>query len=190
MTNKSLTKNTEFDDITSKLTSIYTKQHILKKARNYVDKIGCNKPEIESTDEIRDLMKVDEFNSGIHLLSVLHEDYRPFAIEFRDNLYKEYKCDTPSKKALAESATLNFCQSMRMQEEIQIYLSRRQFTDIGVTYINVLSKELDKSHRRFLVTLQTLKNFNVPPLNINLKATTANIANNQLIKEEHVITSK
>jgi hypothetical protein len=65
------------------------------------------------------------------------------------------------------------------------YLDLKTINDRGVKYLSFLSIELDKAHKRYLSSLQTLKDIKNPPMEMNVRAQTAIIGNNQLIQSNN-----
>lgn len=127
-------------------------------------------------------MTLFEFDKGILMISAIPDRYRVFALEFSKNLQREYDCQTPSEKSLAEVVALNFVRVLEIQNKINSYLSRESVSDIGIGYLNVMSKELDRAERHYLVSLQTLKMLKMPPLAVNIKTQTAVVGQNQLVQ--------
>jgi len=126
-----------------------------------------------------------EFDKGILMASAIPERYRAFSIDFSRNLHKEYQCETPSEKATVELVVINFVRTLEIQYKITSYLSRDSVTDIGVRYLAVLSKELDKANRHYLSSLQTLKMIKQPAFEVNIKTQTAVVGQNQIIQSNN-----
>ena len=126
-----------------------------------------------------------EFDKGILMASAIPERYRAFSIDFSRNLQKEYQCETPSEKATTELVAINFVRTLEIQYKITSYLSRDSVTDIGVRYLAVLSKELDKANRHYLSALQTLKMIKQPAFEVNIKTQTAVVGQNQIIQSNN-----
>lgn len=127
-------------------------------------------------------MSLFEFDKGVLMSSAVPERLRTFSIDFSRNLQKEYKCEAPSEKATAELVAINFVRTLDIQTRINSYLGRGEITDMGVRYLAVLSKELDKANRHYLNSLQTLKMIKLPALEVNIKTQTAIVGQNQLIQ--------
>jgi len=103
-------------------------------------------------------------------------------LEFSLNLQKEYKCETQSEKSMAEIVALNFSRVLSIQDEINSYLRKDSITDIGVKYLAVMSKELDRAERHYLASLQALKMLKMPPLEVSIRTQTAIVGQNQIVQ--------
>jgi len=123
-----------------------------------------------------------EFEKGMLLAEGFEGKYRPFVIDLNRKIQKEFDCRTVSEKSLAESVAMNFCRTLYLQNKIDCYLQRRSFTDIGVGYLNYLSKDLDRANRHYLTSLQALKSIKQPNLEVNINAQTAVVGQNQVIQ--------
>lgn len=127
-------------------------------------------------------MTILEFDKGVLLVSSIPERFRVFALEFNRNLQAEYNCTTPSEKSMAEVAALNFVRTLVIQDRINSYLGIGSITDMGVKYLAVLSKELDRAERHYLASLEALKAFKAPPIAVNIKTQTAVVGQNQIVQ--------
>lgn len=127
-------------------------------------------------------MTLFEFDKGILLLNAIPELHRVFAIEFSKNLQREYNCKTPSEKSLAEIVALNFVRVLGAQSKINSYLSKDSVTDMGIGYLNVMSKELDRAERHYLASLQALKTIKSHSFEVNIKTNTAVVGQNQIVQ--------
>ncbi|MFC1727568.1 hypothetical protein ACFL0Y_03525 [Patescibacteria group bacterium] len=123
-----------------------------------------------------------EFEKGLLLASSIPERYRIFAIDFSQNLQKEYDCLTPSEKSMTEIIALNFVRTLEIQHRIDSYLNIGSITDMGVKYLGVLSKELDRAQRHYLASLDALKTFKTPPLGVSIKTQTAIVGQKQIVQ--------
>lgn len=126
-----------------------------------------------------------EFDKGILLVSIIPEMYRTFAIDLSRKLQTEFRCDSASGKATAELAALNFVRTMEIQRRIDSCLAKNAISEVGVKYLAVLSKELDRANRHYLTAIQVLKTMNQPPLNVSVKTQTAVIGQNQIVQAKN-----
>lgn len=126
-----------------------------------------------------------EFEKGILLVSVIPEMYRTFAIDLSRKLQVEFDCQSPSEKATAELAALNYVRTLEAQNRINSYLATGTFTEVGVKFLAVISKELDRANRHYLTTIQVLKTMNQPPFSVNVKTQTAVIGQNQIVQAKN-----
>ncbi|MBA3724767.1 MAG: hypothetical protein H0W89_07865 [Candidatus Levybacteria bacterium] len=126
-----------------------------------------------------------EFDKGVLMSAVIPERYRTFCIDFNRNLQNEFQCETPSEKATAEVVAVNFIRTLEIQYRINVRLEHGEFGDLGIKYLAVLSKELDRANRHYLHSLQTLKMSKQPMLEVNIKTQTAVIGQNQVVQSNN-----
>ena len=115
------------------------------------------------------------------LAETINENYRPFIIEFSNQLIREYNCQNPSEMALVEVIANAYLKvidgSRRLNNELgeagQIINENR------TKHLTMLSKQLDRSNRQFITALTTLKQIKAPSLSINVKTKAAFVAQNQ-----------
>lgn len=141
--------------------------------------------DISGESNIYKALTLFEFDKGILMTSAIPERYLTFCIDFSRNLQKEYHCESPSEKATAELVAINFVRTLEIQSKINAYLGKDEFSDMGVRYLAVLSKELDKANRHYLNSLQTLKMLKQPPLEVTIKTQTAIVGQNQIVQSNN-----
>lgn len=113
------------------------------------------------------------------LSSTVSEPIRPLVMTFAQELESEYRCKTVSERALVEVIVGAYARV------IDYSATLREIKDIGYIshekngYYSLVSKELDRANRQFLAALQTLRQLKAPPIQFNVKARTAFIAQNQ-----------
>lgn len=105
------------------------------------------------------------------------EQFKTLSFNFCEQLIEEYKCDTPSKKALAEIATSCFIRYLRSLQLIHTVIAQptRQ------AYITASSKELDRAYRAFVGSIAILNQSNNPTIELKIKTGNTFIAENQQI---------
>lgn len=121
-----------------------------------------------------------ELNTHFALAETTSEGYRTLAVEFCKKLIQEYNCKTPSEKALAEIIAGAFVRQFRCAKRLE-YCIGGSLSPGGAVFISAIGKELDRATRTFLIALTTLKQIKNSPVKLNVKATTAFIAQNQQI---------
>lgn len=126
-----------------------------------------------------------EFEKGMLLTVCFPTIYQSFAIDLNRKFQKEFDCQTPSEKSLAELAVINYCRTLYIQKKINDYIELGTVTNIGVGYLNFLSKELDRANRHYLIAMQSLKAIKQPNIQVNVKTQTAVIGQNQVIQNKN-----
>jgi len=162
-------------------------KHVQLEADRELKTITSEKKEFEGTTNIYKAFTLKEFENGVLLSEALKEEYKTFAIDLSRNIQKEYNCSTASQKATAELIACSYSRILQTTMMITRYLDKGSVSDSGIRYLAVMSKELDRAQRHYTTALQTLFMLKQPPLSVTIKAETANIANNQLIQQNHAI---
>lgn len=184
MPDNKLTKTKTADevrDIIKKSGLGFEANYVLSKV---ADEIGSLKEKKEAGPEtfLYKSMTLFEFDKGPLLCTSVPERFSVFALEFSKQLQQEYKCDTPSEKSLAEIVSLNFIRTLWIQDRLKAYLEIGSITDIGVKYLDVLSKELDRAERHYQGSLQALRTLRNPSFEVNIKANNAVVGQNQAVQ--------
>lgn len=130
-------------------------------------------------------MSLHEFDNGMLLTTIVAEQYKTFGVNLLRDLKKEYNCRTASECSLAELAAVNYIRTLEIQHRIDRYLAMGTFTDMGVRYIAVLSKELDRANKHYLQTIQALKTMRQPQLQLSIRTQTAVIGQNQVVQNKN-----
>ena len=128
-------------------------------------------------------------NSSI-LVETIDENYRPFLVNFAQELIKEHECNTPSEKALVQTIVVTYGRIMSLSKRLNTIHNFDYFSSDRNGYFCQLSKDLDRANRQFIVALQTLKQIKAPPLQVNIKTSTAFIANNQQMIDNREIPNE
>lgn len=194
---KVLNKVKTLDEIKSDLNlhTVYDPATVLKEAemalnqRKQVDsddeEVEYDEPEEQPTyeDPLFRAMSLSEFKNGALMIDSVAEQYRTFGIDMLRKVQEEYKCSTIIEQATAELATINYIRTLAIQRRITSYLDMNSLTDNGVKYLAIMSKELDRANRHYLTAIQTLRMLKQPSFNVNVKANTAIVGQNQVIQE-------
>jgi len=171
----------EIKAIVSELGTGFDARYVLGKVEEERKSLDVPK-DVTSDSFLYKAMTLFEFDKGILMLNAIPELHRTFVLEFSKNLQVEYDCKTPSEKSLAEVVALNFVRVLGAQSKMNSYLSRDSVTDIGVGYLNVISKELDRAERHYLTSLEALRTLHSPSFNVNIKTNTAVVGQNQAVQ--------
>jgi len=110
----------------------------------------------------------------------IKEEYRPLAIEFANELAKEYQCKTPSEKSLSQVVVNSY---IRLFDDSRRYDgcadAGEYLSEARTKHLAMLSKQIDRANRQFLNALMALKQLKNPPIQVTVKTNTAFIAQNQ-----------
>ena len=171
---KNVVANERFIKKVSNLLPLFTKAKGQEKK-----KIGSELDEI-----ITKLWMSDGLDNNFPLMRICGEFYGPLAIKCNERLIKEYDCQNAGEKALAQTIAnayvriLEYTSIMHGCREIEYLTSEKN------NYYRMISKELDRAQRHFHNGLAMLKQFKSPAWDINIRAKTAFIAQNQQINAD------
>ena len=135
----------------------------------------------DDTDLIR-AMTLNEFDNGVLLAACTSQTSRTFAIDLMRKIQREYLCEKSSEKATAEMAAASYVRALDVQRVFNNFLSKESYGDLSIKVISVLGKELDRANRHYLTAIQTLRSLKQPPMQLNIKATTAVVGQNQIVQ--------
>lgn len=63
-------------------------------------------------------------------------------------------------------------------------MGKESYGDLTVKILAVLSKEQDRAQRHYLTSIQALEMGLQPPMNVTVRSQIANVANQQLVKNQ------
>ncbi len=177
--------------LNEQLQTNYDPSSVLKRAQAKLDKVkGKNEDEYEgktnAEDDLFKAMTLSEFKNGALLVTTVPEQYKTFAIDLSRKIQEEYGCTTISEKATAELAASNYIRTLEVQHRLNNYLSLGTITDTGVRFLAIMSTELDRANRHYLATIQALRVIKQPQLEVNIKANTAIIGQNQMVQANNL----
>lgn len=185
MDSKAVAPAKTLEEIRQHLAGCKTKldpDYVLREADKELSSHGEGDKEARPQDNAFKAMTLFEFDNGVLLSYSFEECYKIFAIDLLRKLRAEYGCQTPSENTTAELAVLNYVRTLEIQQKINNYLGKGSVTDTGVKFLQVMSQELDRANRQYLATVQALKTIRMPQMQLNIKAQTAVIGQNQLIQ--------
>lgn len=128
----------------SELRMEYAPECVLDRATKELEEKGVTSHSSDGKDVIFKAMTLSEFENGLLLSVSTPEFYKTFGIDLMRKIQQEYQCATPSEKATAELMALNYTRTLDIQRKITNYLNLTTISDMGVRFLGVLSKELDK----------------------------------------------
>lgn len=115
------------------------------------------------------------------LAETVKDSYRPLVIEVARQIEKEYDCKTPSEKILAETIAGAHIRIINYSRKLNALTDEGYLTAERNGYGNMLSKEIDRAQRHLITALMTIKQIKSPSIELNVKAKTAFLAQNQQI---------
>lgn len=127
---------------------------------------------------------------GLDTLFQLHNSIRDgdMAVQMARDLIKDYDCQTPSEKAMAQLGANAF---LRILENSRIMIKcgeLERVDQLQINFFSMISKELDRAVRQFDTAIGNLIRMKSPSLKVNVTAKTAFVANNQQVnatRNEH-----
>ena len=123
-----------------------------------------------------------ETDTHFALMESFDERFRSGAKEICIQFIRDLDCKTDVEKIMAETAAIGFIRFLDASRRLNNSLSTDNYLSAVKTgYMAMLSKERDRSHRQYLSTVATIKQLKAPAIEMNIKAKTAFIAQNQQI---------
>jgi len=132
-------------------------------------------------EELLKVLVVVGSDSHYNLANTTDETFGVLAVDFCKQIIQEYKCETPSEKALAELLTSAYIRYLRVANRLDTGISSDYLSKERNAFMTILSKELDRAFRAYLAALTTFKQIKSHPIRLNIKATTAFVAQNQQV---------
>ncbi len=97
-----------------------------------------------------------------------------WAVELINNLIEEYNCNSTLEQSLCEIIGLNYWKVMQVSKKFTTVMDAWEYLDNDRTrLLSVLSKELDRANRTYLISLNNLINIKRPQMKINIKTKNA-----------------
>jgi hypothetical protein len=136
----------------------------------------------KTTQEIMTTMSAD---THWDLVETVNPSYRGLAIEFTDQIIREYDCKTNSEKALATFIANAYIRTIDNSRRFNSCAEAGEhLSDERTRYLAMLSKQIDRANRQFLSALTTLKQIKSPVIEMNIRTKNAFIAQNQQINAD------
>jgi len=135
----------------------------------------------EYKKKLNEVLVAFEFDTHFALWQTTSSQYRSLIGEFCKQIIKEYDCQTPSEKALAEIMAGAFVRQLRCATRLEESIEAGSLLPGATAFMSVIGKELDRATRTFLSALSTLKQIKCSSISLNIKAPTSFIAQNQQI---------
>lgn len=184
---KKLTTEEVRDLVKKALRADYDPDKILQTATDKIIAIvsGNRKKTEKATKELIEISNKSLMSLGLEthyaLAETIDTRYRPLVIEVVRQIEKEYDCETPSEKILAEIIAGTYGKIIEYSKRLEYCTKIEYLSNEKNGYYAMLSKELDRAHRQLITAFITLRQIKTPPIELNVKAKTAFVAQNQQI---------
>lgn len=162
------------------------KRHHLKKLAESLAKKQTGKaaPEFkELSDEflkqLPELKAAYTLHTKHHLARVVSPRDFTAALQMCEELEQEFSATSSSEKALVEVAVVTYMRMHAAMEHYNASSNPEFYTNESTSLMNAYAKEIDRAHKHFLSTIQTLKQLKQQPMNIQINTQTAFIADKQ-----------
>lgn len=109
----------------------------------------------------------------------MEPEYRPMAIELRRQLIKDFDCKTYSEKVLVDAIVSGYILTIGCARAFTLNVHREFMSAVANTHMATMSKEIDRAQRQLTTAMQMLIQLKRPPLNVQIKAKTAFVAQSQ-----------
>jgi len=129
-------------------------------------------------------------DSHYAIVRTVDERWRPLVLEFCNQLVKEYDCKTYSEKALVEIAVGAYVKYLRFARRIEDFIDDTLLSHEKNGYMSSLGKQMDRASRTYVAAIQTLRQIKNPPVDFNVIAKTAFIAQNQQINAFNKVSDR
>ena len=132
---------------------------------------------------VLEIMRALENDTHVVLMESFNHEYRGLAKEFSTNLIKDYDCNTYAEKALAEIITNAYIRILDNSRRLNNDIGGPglPINDIKTRYIAMISKQIDRASRQFITALTVLNQMKTPFIEVNIKAKTAFVSQNQQV---------
>ncbi len=169
----------------SKLAAIcnpYSRDNITKSGiKQYVQKQTDPDSKLSSSDPAYQMMSLFEFDNSLLIAGSFKEDFRVIITDLSAKFQAEYDCKTTSERATAHLVAQNYVRTLQIQRYIYMLLDRDSFTDLSTQRLGILEKAYDRANRQYLLSLQALQAFKLPPINVKLFAQNAMVGQYQQV---------
>ena len=137
------------------------------------------------TDEVNEIfrkaMPIVALDTHYLAAESVSDRYRSFMIQFANDITQEYGCKTPSEKALAQTIAMSYGRILELSSAFNNSQHIEFLSSEKNGYYGMIAKELDRAHRQFTSSMLVLKQLKSPNLEVNIKAKTAFVAQNQQV---------
>lgn len=113
------------------------------------------------------------------LAEAFSERLRPLVIDTARQIESEYNCESASEKMLAEVVAGAYGRVIEYSREFNGSFRNKYLSNEKNQFYGIFSKEVDRAHRQLFSALVMLKQIKTPAIELNVRAKTAFVAQNQ-----------
>ena len=135
-------------------------------------------------DTALELMRMRESDYHCNLMETFRGQYRSLTKIMTEQTIEEYDCQTEIEKSLASVIVGAYVRYIDNSRRLNNELECENITRNRNVYIANLSKQVDRAQRQYLSAVMTLKQIKAPTIEMNIKAQTAFISQNQQINSQ------
>jgi hypothetical protein len=147
--------------------------------KNLPEYFKTKKQTDEMSNNIEKVSLALSLETGHILAESVPTRYRPFALQLKSDLEKEFDCKTASEIALVDQAVNAHIRKLSYSKLMEGHKEPEWLSHERVAFLNFYSKEVDRSHRQFISAIETLKLMKQPTLRVNIKTNNAFVSENQ-----------
>lgn len=147
--------------------------------KNLPEYFKTKKQTDEMSNNIEKVSLALSLETGHILAESVPTRYRPFALQLKSDLEKEFDCKTASEIALVDQAVNAHIRKLSYSKLMEGHKEPEWLSHERVAFLNFYSKEVDRSHRQFISAIETLKFMRQPSLRVNIKTNNAFVSENQ-----------
>lgn len=115
------------------------------------------------------------------LIEAVDERYASSVKVLADQNIRDYSCRTSLEKAVASEVAHAYIRILSCSRKLNNMFTLKSSTSVLNQYTAILSKQADRAHRQFLNAVMVLKQLKAPTIEMNIKANTAFVSQNQQI---------
>lgn len=132
----------------------------------------------EMTMAVLRSLETDHF---IGLMESVTEQYRIPVKELAKQIISDYGCRTSIEKTLASNIAHSYINVLDNTRRLNNELNCKEINGNRTAYIAALSKQVDRTNRQFLNSIMVLKQIKAPVIEMNIRANTAFVSQNQQV---------
>jgi len=152
-------------------------------ADKHLAKLYENMGDVPKDDELMEktlnLLRDLGVETGYALLSCLKETDHNLAIDIKNNLQKEFNCQTYSEKMLVDLVANSYIRELSYSRLMEVRNTPEYLSHEKTGMLNFYSHEVDRAHRQFISGIETLKLMKEPALRVSIRTNNAFVSDKQ-----------